>query len=468
MLKYNQLISIKKDNKIYSGILLDKSLKKLALSKLTENKEIKCWVIGENDLEEKSFYGITFIKDDQFLYGPDFKGKSLLEILNKPGNKPEKLLIKLVESLILLRNKLGISTEIQSNSVYFLENGKILIISDDIFKKIKDISSQEYNLNTYSILNHPYLIDCEEHVSFTIGIILYKILTDTFIYNGKSEDEINSKIRNLEIIEPNLYQPKLKKEISDYLYNFFNRKNYTSVKLENWLKLLKNWEKQGYFVEVPVNEIDTKKNTLILKQSASLKKYNSKVFWEKNGKTIFITLTASLLSLILILYFLLNYFKPRSTKGYKPIEVVEAYYNSFNTLQHNVMEDCIINKADKGAIREVLTLFVANRQTMAYKNISYIIPAYTWDKQGRPPLNAPYFLYGIINLKIESINGENNPVFIADYEKWHTQIIDNQDPMKPSTRLIKGTKIKEKLFLKNKNNYWLIYKIDLIDQKELQ
>jgi len=468
MLKYNQLISFKKDNKNYSGILLDSNLNKLVLSKLNETKEIKFWIIGEKDIEEKNFFGTTFIKGDQVLYSPEYKGMSLFEILNHPDKNSVYLIIKLIKSLILLKNKLGIMPQIQSNSVYFLENGKILLISSEIFKKIKDISSQEYNLSTYSILNHPYLNDVEQHISFTIGIMTYKILTNIFIYSGKSEDEINSKIRNLEIIEPDLYEPKLKKQISDFLYNFFNKKKYNSVKLEDWLNLLKDWEKDGFFNEISDIETDNKKAAFIKIQSLTQNKYNQKVFWEKNGKTIFTFSSISLISIILLLYFISNYFKPKSTKGYTPIQIVESYYNSFNTLQHYVMDDCITDKADNGVIREVLALFVTNRQTIGYQNKSYIVPAYTWDKQGRPALDPPYFLYGIINLKTESIGDQKEPVFIVDYERWNTQIIDNQVLDKMPTRTIKGTKIKEKVYLKNKNSCWVIYKIDLIEEQEIK
>jgi len=53
---------------------------------LNETKEIKFWIIGEEDIEEKIFSN-NFIKGEQILYGPEYKGMSLFEILNHTDKK---------------------------------------------------------------------------------------------------------------------------------------------------------------------------------------------------------------------------------------------------------------------------------------------------------------------------------------------------------------------------------------------
>jgi len=109
-----------------------------------------------------------------------------------------------------------------------------------------------------------------------------------------------------------------------------------------------------------------------------------------------------------------------TTEGMSPEKVIEAYYDAFSSLNHQLMEACI-KGADKRDINAVATFYAVLKQRQAYEGsrAPTIIQARVWKDTGGE-LPAPN-VFGVTDLKIEYKGGEEEEglmMFRADYSLW--------------------------------------------------
>jgi hypothetical protein len=196
--------------------------------------------------------------------------------------------------------------------------------------------------------------------------------------------------------------------------------------------------------------------------------YRRKVFWQKHWKTVGIVAVAVVVVGGLAGSLLKNILAPRETRGFSPEQVVEAFYQSMNDLNHTLMEDCVVEGAGKQTIREVVNIYVLSRVSLGYEGRSHVIDADEWDAQGRPELSPPETVYGATDLVVLQERGEPEPVFQVSYTKWMPE--PGQDPgadSAGSTGLSEmegprftGLEITERVYLKLDRNDWVIYRFE--------
>ena len=95
---------------------------------------------------------------------------------------------------------------------------------------------------------------------------------------------------------------------------------------------------------------------------------------------------------------------------------------------------------------------------------SYFIPADQWVKEGKKTVAVPYVVFGINNLSIKQEKSDIDPIFLATYEKYRT----NYESGDTENREINGALIKEKLYLNEQGKYWVIYKIERLQETKIQ
>ena len=78
-IKNNQIVL--EDGKTYFCIPFNNSKKNLNLQKFINLKNSPGWIINQNKIEEWYLSGITSKTETSYIYGPNFKGVSLEEIL---------------------------------------------------------------------------------------------------------------------------------------------------------------------------------------------------------------------------------------------------------------------------------------------------------------------------------------------------------------------------------------------------
>jgi len=298
------------------------------------------------------------------------------------------------------------------------------------------------------------------NISFSIAALLYRIITGKFPFYSEDKEEIDSMIRMLKIIPPDVIIKGLSAEISFFITESLNAKTALSIsrwkeKIDKWL-LKENLEAIQEQKNVPDTEV---LKGLIKKNSETFK---TKLFWLKNWKTKAIQAASAIAVILIILYFVGNFFKLRLLKAFTPEKVVESFYLAANDLNHELMGDCVINNAGETFRNATIHLFIISKmQTAKSFGDSNIIPADEWAENGRPQISAAGVLYGVVDFKIidsEQVGGEEWQ-FTVQYEKWNSQ--NNEDESRGS--LLIGEKIIEKVYLTVDREDWVIYKIELLE-----
>ncbi len=430
-----------------------------SLKMLTELKNEPGWMVGSGGVREWRFLGFTRMDDQVYVYGPHVSGKSLDEILDLGPEEGLPYMLRLVNALLLLQERDIAPFGIYSDGVLFPDSEEVLFLPPPILAKLKDSRSESYRIGAFEILNHPYL-KREQSSSFTIAVLLYKMLTGRYAHADTTVDGVRAKMRNLEVVPAFLLEPALKEEISEFIMRAASKPE--SCGLKDWQHALSGWIQTGIFRTIS----DEEKNQLLERardiEEKALKGLKKKLFFEKHGKRIAVSAIVVVAVGFLIGSFLKNALAPRVTKGFAPAQVVEAFYTASSALDHQTMEDCVVDGAGKGEINEAIHLYVIAKQAIAYEGKSYIVPADKWDSDGRPVVAAPSFVYGVAGLEVKQERGEPEPVFLAAYEKW-TRETEETSLGSAAGPLSVGLKIKERLYLRQDKDDWVIYKIDRLE-----
>jgi hypothetical protein len=109
-----------------------------------------------------------------------------------------------------------------------------------------------------------------------------------------------------------------------------------------------------------------------------------------------------------------------TTAGMDSRQVVEAYYGAFGKMDHTLMEACVLKKAGKGDIDMVARYFVTSRVRQAYEyTAEAVIPAQDWFEMGAPPTSVPIF--GVSDLSLARTAGDEAAEelnYRAEYILW--------------------------------------------------
>jgi hypothetical protein len=119
-------------------------------------------------------------------------------------------------------------------------------------------------------------------------------------------------------------------------------------------------------------------------------------------------IVGSAAALLIVLLFVNSMIASRrdlpTTAGMESRQVVKTYYGAFGTMDHTLMDACVINRAGKGDIDMVTRYFVTSRVRQAYEyNSAVFISAQDWFAAGSPPTTAQIF--GVTDLGITRLGG---------------------------------------------------------------
>ncbi len=446
-----------------------------ALTRLIALKNETGWIVKEDEIEEWKLSGFMEHEGEIYLYGPPFRGQTLFEILESNEPKNIERIVSLLHAIIVLKENRRDLPNISSDAVLFSDNGAILFLPYNLMKSINSTRPIDFKIETFDYINNPHL-EGEEAISFSIGVSLYKLITSKFPYTGKTEEEVHDKIRNLTIVPPKFLVPELKKDVSDFIIKLLQsgknsaKTESSRMTLEECYEQIKNWDPQNILEKISEEEREEIIQQAKRFEEKSIKKFKTTIFWQRNWKTVLIVGAIVLIVGIVSGSILKNVLAPRKTRGFSPYKVVKTFYESMNKLDTITISDCVIGKAGKQEINEVTNLYVISRVSMGYEGKSHLIPAPQWEKMGRPNLTPPNTVYGVLNLHIKKLQGEPNPIFLANYEKWvpiSTSKEDLENPKPGKKPNYAGFLITDKLFLKKDRGDWVIFKIERINKKPI-
>ena len=272
---------------------------------------------------------------------------------------------------------------------------------------------------------HPDLNGAEA-ISFSTGVMLYRIFCGTHPFPGDNRDETLRDIREGIFIPPDLEAPGLDPQMAGIISGAMGRIQQGNDKKQRpppnaiadligppSSKPVSSWI-------IPLNEEETNKIKAEKEQYSKKKTRAVKTrrFISRNTTIIAVSI-AAIIALILIARGTIRHrAELPTTKGMTPIEVAEAYYGAFGDLDHTLMDACVTGKAGKGDIVTVMNLFVISRVRQAYEMAQdNFISAQKWIEEGSPSTDSTVF--GITDLVINVISESGGEVSLtAEYTLW--------------------------------------------------
>jgi hypothetical protein len=266
-------------------------------------------------------------------------------------------------------------------------------------------------------------------------------------------------MRRLDVVPARLLTPGCSAELSAFMGRALRpQRNESRPALRDWPAALERAREDETAAAAPEAErLQAEAATLRQRYAQSFRR---RVFLQRNLRTmvvaaVIVAAVGGVLGSIVA-----NQFKPRSTRGYSPRQVVETFYASIGALDHITMEDAVIGDAGKGLVNEVVNLFVISRVAQGYEGRSSIVNAAEWEAAGEPEVPADRSLYGPSQLQIVAEQGPPQPVFRVSYLMWRLGGEDGDDP--PGTPQ-RGIPTHERVFLRQDKDDWVIFEIQPLE-----
>lgn len=437
-----------------------------ALTKLMGNRRNSGSIVEGDEVAEWRFDGFVEHEGTILAYGPYRPGKTLSEVLRLPAEEALPLLARLASAYDVLARKSMPVDRLHSHGVVLLDDGGVLFIPPDILSSIREHQGMSAQIEQFERYNFGDIKD-EENRSFSMAVLAYRVLTGEHPYDGEDDEAIHNRMRAASHIPAGYRRPELKPEISRAIEAALSEPTANAVEPAEWARRFASWS-EGYTRDLT----DEERARIEEKATAEAKKregaFRRKEFGRKHGRrVVVIALIAVIVGSIpgTIIY---NALQPRVTAGFSAPEVIQTFYTSVAELDHMTMEDCVVDDAGRPLIREVTNLFVLTRMRMSVEMQTGFVDAQSWRDAGLPELENQMSPYGIANLQIDFIRGdEEEQIFDVEYEKWSpdydAQVIDENAVMVG----IVGNRIEERLYLRRDRGDWVIYRIERTDEERL-
>ena len=462
-----------------------------ALSQLMSLKDSPGWVVEGDTVREWKLHSFVRLESEVFLYGPYFSGMSLAQVVEMAPDEAFHYLRRLVNALALLEEKTIPAFDLHMDGVLFSSGDAVLFLPPPVMRMTRVSRLDEAKIESFERLNHPDLRG-QDRMSFTLGILAYRILSGKYPFDSSSEDDLHFQMRDLRVLPLSLIVPEIREDVSEFVVRAVGHPPVTNppmkhppmkhrsmkhrrrkqeakepgISLLDWKQHLRRWEEGGFRRDVSDEERERCRLEAQQKGAKAEKTFRRRLYWTRNGKTVAAVSAVVVLTALVLGSVLRNSLAPRSTKGYQPREVVEAFYNGFNRLDHQLMEDCVVEGAAKQEVTEVVNLFVLFNMMSQYETaVETYVPADIWDERGRPALREST-VYGLARLSVREESAEPDPQYVVEYEKWAPR--STREETDPSALPYEGFAMRDRVYLKKDGDDWVIYQVDRLSTESLK
>ncbi len=296
------------------------------------------------------------------------------------------------------------------------------------------------------------------------------------ILNTKSGEALADGDESLVKTHINSVVPGLNPKIADYLFHTINRQSAVSDVREDIRQAAEEisvWRDSDIFESIHLDKAEERRSAAVSVEKSLRKREKLRSFKQKHGATVILTAAA----LVAIAFFAAPFVKraaePDITEGLAPKEVIELFYTSQNSLDHEAMAECTTRSIGNSHINQVTTLFVIARVRQGVEMKDVFTPAPEWIQAGKPELNDNKFVFGITDLEINSTQQNNQ--YEASYVKWSTLPPDAQEltteteqAQVSSTGQVRAFRTTERLHMTETSKGWKIDSIELLQKEPLK
>ena len=413
MIKEEDIFKENNNNYLMLGIMDKNHYYNNPLTQISSERE-KSFIYKDGKFEERIF-DIQMISNKLCLNLKELEISSLSSLATK--NKKDALnKIKLLYEAFntIGKKKLNLKNGIIPLSrVYFISDGGVLIIPEQIQSLIFNLRPEGFNNTDYNYWIcsiHP------QHLKLELQLVqlMYFSLTGTGPFFSEQ-----SRACNYSAIP--LCFGSTDKQLATFIDNSLKMKTLPNEYQSWFTKSIKslNWT-------IPETDPldNTKAEEFISFQNNKIKKSD---FIKKKGTPI------ALISLLVIfvLYFIIHLIivktAPPNTRGMTPSQITAYYYQAQNNLDLEGATDSFVNEKDCPIKQELAGLFVSSKMRQAYENKNTIISPETWLKSGDEKISKDMIIYGNTDLTIE----EKGPLtIVATTLLWNANAyseVENED-----------------------------------------
>ena len=434
-----------------------------SLAKRSALQEARGWIVRGTEVGDWRFSGYLRHGDHLLVIGPCVDGELLAAALERPGAAALAAVTRVAAALHLLVREHGFDQPLQLNGVYLLDDGGVLIFPPAVVKQLTETHSPAAMLAAAARLNHPDLA-AAERLGVTLAILSYRAVTGVYPFAAAREDDLRNQMRRLDVVPARLRAPGTDPDLSALVERALRpERQQQRPGLEEWVATL-----ERVTHEPEPAPVDAAAAGALQEQARELEtKYEQtfrrRVFLQRNLRTIVVVAVVAVAIGGILGSIIANQFKPRSTRGFSPRQVVETFYTSMGQLDHTTMEDAVIGDAGKGLVNEAVNLFVISRVTQGYEGRSNIVSATEWVAAGKPDLPAGVGVYGASDLEIVAEQGAPQPVFRVSYLMWRP---GGEDGAGDRGSLQRGQPTSERVFLRQDKGDWVIFQFQEIEEPD--
>ena len=457
----NELNPVQVEDRGQQLLAFPASDKLSSLAKRSALQEARGWIVRGTEVEDWRFSGYLRHGDHLLVTGPCVDGELLAAALERPGAAALAAVARVAAALHLLVREHGFDQPLQLNGVYLLADGGVLIFPPAVVRQLTETHSPAAMLAAAARLNHPDLA-AAERLGVTLAILSYRAVTGVYPFPAAREDDLRNQMRRLDVVPARLRAPGTDPDLSALMERALRpERQQPRPALDEWVATL-----ERVTHEPEPAQVEAAAGDALLEQARELEaKYEQtfrrRVFLQRNLRTIVVVAVVAAAVGGILGSIIANQFKPRSTRGFSPRQVVETFYTSLGQLDHTTMEDAVIGDAGKGLVNEVVNLFVISRVTQGYEGRSNIVSATEWVAAGRPDLPAGVGVYGASDLEIVAEQGAPQPVFRVSYLMWRP---GGEDGAGARGSLQRGQPISERVFLRQDKGDWVIFQFQEIEE----
>ena len=434
-----------------------------SLAKRNSLRETQGWIVRGAEVSDWRFSGYLRRGDDFMVAGPYVDGELLAAALERKGGAALAAVARVAAAVDLLVREQGFDQPIQLNGVYLLADGGLLIFPYPIVRQLTETHSPAAVVEAAGRINHPDLA-AAERLCVMLAILSYRAVTGVYPFPAPREDELRTQMRRLDVVPARLRAPDTDPELSSFIDRTLRpRRNQARPQLPEWSAMLQRITHEPMAQEVGAAQFAAAQSEALALQVKYEQTFRRRVFLQRNLRTLVVVTVAALAVGGVLGSIIANQFKPRSTRGYAPRQVVETFYLSMGVLDHTTMEDTVVDDAGKGLINEVVNLFVISRVTQGYEGRSNIVSAAEWELADKPELPAEMSVYGPSDLQIVAEQGPPAPVFRVSYLMWRPGGENGEDP--PGTPQ-RGIPMRERVFLRQDRDDWVIFQFHKLEPVE--
>jgi hypothetical protein len=451
-------VTIEEKGKSFLGIPTLISGGSFSITKLISSHRLVGWIVRNGTVSEWKAVGIIEKNGGTYVYGEYLAGVPLETVFEEP---PESLIGRIAALAGALKALTDASIEVSYlavNSVLFLSDGGVCILPPVLMRELIGFAPNDVKIPATVACNHPDRSGAAK-ASYFLGALAYRALTGMSAFDGTEEELVRHRIRSVRPVEPVYLNPAVKPEISDFVVAALDPVE-RRIGLDEWTGALERWTCEGSFRRIDEREAERMKAQGHGRRVQVDRRFERKVYWEKNGVRFAVITGSIVIGLVVILMTLGNtIFKTRATRGMTPLKVAWMYYQSMNKLDVTTMTDCVTGDAGAQDVSAVTNLYVVTRPMSPYDKDTRFVSAEDWNAKGRPKLIDSATLYGLTDLSVYDEKPEPDPVVFAHYDKWFSDRDTSKDDWVFSM-VIRGVHIEEKLFFKKDREDWVIYKIE--------